>query len=139
MFALLIVIFQISLAIAITGFLIQSAWRPLAKQFNAMPFLKPNYGKNFQSFHFGNYSLGWSVHVVIDDDHLHLLPSLILRFFQCRTISVPWQAMKLTTKQPLMKRFRTVQIGGTKVLGPAWCFELVSPSYEESLNERKEK
>jgi hypothetical protein len=131
--ALLIVIFQLSLAIAITGFLIQSAWRPLAKQFNAMPFLEQHYRKNFQSFHFGNYSLGRSVHVVIDDDHLHLLPALILRCFQCRAISIPWQAMKLTTKQPLMKSFRTVQIGGIKVLGPAWCFELVSPSYKESL------
>ncbi len=124
--ALLIVIFQISFAIAITGFLIRSAWQLLAKQFVAMPFGEPNFRKNFQSFQFGPYSLGWSVHVVLDDDYLHLLPSAILRFFQCHRISIPWDAINLAAKQPMTKRFRQVQIGKTKVLGPAWCFAMRS-------------
>jgi len=121
-FALLLVIIQVSFAIAITGFLIRSAWQLIAMQFAAMPLGEPNFRRNFQSFQFGPYSLGWSVHVVLDDDFLHLLPSAILRLFQCHPISIPWDAIKLTSKQPMMKGFRTVQIGGTTVLGPAGCF-----------------
>jgi len=127
-----IALFQVSATFVMSGFLLQSVWRNLANPFPVMPMIEPNYRHNFQSFQFGQFNLGWCVHVVIDDYHLHLLPAKLLRWFQCQPLSIPWKAISRSPKQPFLKRYTSVQIGHTKVIGPAWCFALCKRS-DESL------
>ena len=131
---LILVLFQVAATFAVSGFLIQSAWQNLAKPFPAMPMIEPNYRRNFQSFQFGQFNLGWCVHVVIDDDYLHLLPVTLLRWFQCQPMSIPWKAISLASTQPFLKRYTSVKIGLTKVIGPAWCFALCKHSDEALIH-----
>jgi len=129
---LFLVLFQVTATLVMSGFIIHSAWRNLAKPFPTMSMIKPNYRRNFQSFQFGQFNLGWCVHVVNDDDHLHLLPVALLRWLQCQPMSIPWKAISLASKQPFLKRYTSVKIGLKKVTGPAWCFALCKRS-DESL------
>jgi len=121
---LVIVAFELTTVIAVVGLLIQSTWFPLAQRYPRKNVLEPSTRRNFQSFNIGVLGLGYSVHVIVDDEHLHLLPSAILGFFKCSKISIPWDDIVLAKKQPIFRWLRSCELGKFKIVGPAWCFKL---------------
>lgn len=103
---------------------IGSSFGKLAKAF---PLQEPSPSavrRNFQSFRFGLVNAGFSVHVVVDEDHLHLLPAAILRWCGARGTSVPWAEVEVRGKAG---SFRRAKVGGVDMYGPRWCLDLASP------------
>ncbi len=121
----IIIAFDLLVAATIISLLFRSSWKPLEIHFPAQTPSETSYGRKFQSFSIGLVSYGFSIHVVIDDQYLHLSPAWIASRFGLRPISIPWEAI-----QPLSP---TLPIGNTaKVLvrkqtitGPKWCLELL--------------
>lgn len=95
-------------------------WKPLALQFPPRKFIEPTYRRRFQSFQVGALGLGFSIHVVLDDECLHLVPIRFLRWFGCDPISIPWASVQILKLFPRQAR---VRIGKTNVVAPRWCIE----------------
>lgn len=94
----------------------------------AFPFQQPAASavrRNFQSFRFGLVNAGFSVHVAVDEDHLHLMPAAILRWSGAQPASVPWSQVELKGK---VGSFRHAKVGGVDLYGPRWCLDLASPT-----------
>ncbi|MEM9064907.1 MAG: hypothetical protein AAGB51_05395 [Planctomycetota bacterium] len=78
--------------------------------------------KDLQSFRSGLINLGWSINVTVDEDHLHLEPAKIFRWFGAKSSSIPWRAVE--PRKTFSKRVRNVRIGAIDLTGPKWCLEL---------------
>lgn len=81
--------------------------------------------REFQSFKIGIVGLGWSVHVAVDEDHLHLSPAWLARRVGMRAMSIPWEAV--TPGRSLLGG-REVEVDGMVIRGPRWCLELAERS-----------
>lgn len=92
-------------------------WNPLIANFPAIEVPRHATRKKFQSFKFGIVNMGLSIHAATDQTHLHLEPIMPLRMLGARSASIPFDAMTLSD------RGRSVQINGTTLYGPRWCFE----------------
>jgi len=101
-------------------------WRPMMNQYPPREPAPDAVGRRFQSFRFGVINLGFSVHVVADEEHLHLRPAHFLRWCGAGPISVPWSAIRLG-KPLLGGKWMTASINGKNIAGPAWCLELANP------------
>ena len=80
--------------------------------------------KRFQSVKVGMLSLGGSVHLAVDESHLHVEPALIMRRFGMRGFSVPWSEVVFVRRGWRSVR---VRIADVVVIGPPWALELASP------------
>lgn len=101
-------------------------WAPLAKVF---PPVSPTPGavrREFESFSFGMFNLGWSLHVAVDEAYLHLYPAWLLRVVGATPMSVPWSAVTLRPKAP-KRGLIPARLGKQDIRGPAWCLRLADP------------
>lgn len=102
--------------------IVRASWGAIADRHPPMEPSPDAVGREFQSFKFGLLNLGWSVHVEVDDRHLHLRPALFARLMRCRAMSIPWEEIRLQGRA--RARMRRAMIGRTLVCGPAWCMDL---------------
>jgi hypothetical protein len=118
-----IIVFDSLMACLIVGALCRAGWWPLQKQFPAKPILPEHVRRNFQSFSIGIFNFGWSLHTIVDDDHLHFIPIRLMRWFGCQTVSVPWDEV-LDHPQPGKSKYTVlVKIANQTILGPRWCLD----------------
>jgi hypothetical protein len=123
-----IVLMMVGMDIAVIGAFIRLSWQPLEKRYPETSLKSPSVRKNFQTFAIGMVNFGWCVHVELDDDHLHMIPARFLKWFGCRTISIPWQAVQAGLefdRHP--RRFtRKMKLGSQTIAGPKWCLDAAS-------------
>ena len=118
------ILLSVAIAIVIGRAFIGSLWNALA---NAHEATEPDAGavrKNFQTFAIGPVNLGFCVHVAVDEQFLHLLPSRFLKLCGAKPMSVPWEAITMKKKG---KRTSIVMIGRQAVIGPTWCLGIADP------------
>jgi hypothetical protein len=116
----LVIGLELSFTIAIVGVLLRSSWGQLMK-YPSKPILDPHVRRNFQSFAIGFVNLGFCVHTVIDDDHLHLIPVMFMKWFGCKPVSIPWSEIQDHPKPGRSRYTIRVKIGKTDIMGPRWC------------------
>jgi hypothetical protein len=103
--------------------LLRAGWSELTQD---LPSVAPEPGavrREFQTFKAGMYNLGWSVHVAVDESHLHLYPAAIIRWAGGKPASIPWERIQIVT--PAAKATK-VKIGKATVIGPTWCLEMAA-------------
>lgn len=101
-------------------------WAPLAKSFPPVVPTPSAVRRDFESFSFGMFNLGWCLHVAVDEAYLHLYPAWALRVAGTTPISVPWGAVTLRPKAPKRGPIRA-RLGKQNITGPAWCLRLADP------------
>jgi len=129
----LIIAFDLLVAATVVSLLFRISWKPLEPHFSAQPPSETSYGRKFQSFSIGPVNYGFAIHVIIDDQYLHLSPAWIVSRFGLKPISIPWNAIQpLSPTMPTGKTAR-VQARKQTITGPEWCFELLysSPQTQE--------
>ncbi len=100
-------------------------WDPLTKKFPPRPVVEPSERRDFQSFAFDMFNLGFCIHVTIDEHCLHLHPAAILRWTGATPMSIPWDAIELKDK-PDRKWGLKARVHKTTVKGPTWCMKLAA-------------
>ncbi len=103
------------------------AWGPMQASHPPREVVEPSVARNFQSFSFDWFNMGWCVHVVVDEQCLHLRPSAFLRLIGCGPMSIPWEAIELKSK-PGRWPFMRAKVGKVEVQGPKWCMRLADRS-----------
>lgn len=98
-----------------------SSVRSFSRKFPAVEPRADAVRKEFQSFRFGILSLGSSIHVAVDEQHLHLFPAWMARKLGMKAMSIPWSAIEY---KGTFLRYAKTRIGGEDVSGPMWAFEL---------------
>ena len=98
-----------------------SCLREIPEKFPFKPPLPGSVRHEFQSFHIDMFSVGWGYHVEVDEDHLHLFPAKMERWFGVTPASIPWSAIKFVSSGRWSCK---VKIGKWDVTGPKWCLEL---------------
>ena len=120
------IVFDLLFAWFLIWAIMRAGWRPMTIQYPAGDPAPDAVRRNFQSFRFGIMNLGFSVHVAVDEDHLHLMPARILRWCGAGPISIPWSAIQ--PGKPVMGgKWMTASIDEKAVAGPAWCLALAGP------------
>jgi len=94
--------------------------RDFARAFPSKPVAPDAVRKHWQGVSIGMMNLGWSFALAADAEHLHLEPGWILRKAGVPTASVPWGAMKRTTK-PGWRWWLGVKAGPHELKVPRWC------------------
>lgn len=122
---LFVFLVEIPCALFVASLLIKIVWLPIQKEFPQQPIAEPHFRRNYQSLSFGIFNAGFSFHIAVDDDHLHLIPAWILRMAGSTTASIPWSAIRMTPKQPWFSNQARAKLGKTEVVGPAWCFAIL--------------
>lgn len=84
--------------------------------------------RDFQSFKIGIFNLGWSIHVAVDADYLHLYPARIARWMGMVPMSIPWEEVEFRKKGWGKSGLggATVRIGKQWVTGPRWALQLAA-------------
>ncbi|HRQ73665.1 MAG TPA: hypothetical protein PLU35_11615 [Phycisphaerales bacterium] len=103
---------------------VASSWGPISARYPAVAPLPDAVRRNFQSFKVGMANFGFSVHVAADSAHLHLMPTLLMRWSGMKPASVPWEAVRAEGRPGRM--YAKVRIDGQSqvVTGPAWALSL---------------
>jgi len=115
----------LSLGIAfflIKGF-VESTWLRIQRAHPGVEPAPDAVRRDFQSFKMGLVNLGLSVHVAVDESHLHLFPAAIIRWAGAGPISAEWSAVE-DIGASWLKGWHRVRIEGVLVNGPAWCLRL---------------
>ncbi len=117
------VLFDLMVVTMVVRGFVGFCWNPINKRF---PPIEPGPDAirwNFRSFHANNLlGMSWSVHVAVDDTHLHLYPAAIMRWFDAKPASVPWDEVKPVGK-PGGWHSR-VKIAGIPIDGPKDCLRI---------------
>lgn len=122
---LILIPIELTVAVVVVKALLGNAWRPIEQAFPEKPKMEPNFQRYYQSLSFGIVNAGFSYHITIDDEYLHLAPVRPLCWLGLRTASIPWGEIQFHKKQPMSKRFARVVIAKQDVVAPAWCFEML--------------
>jgi hypothetical protein len=125
-----VVIFDLALVGGIMWWAVNAVWRPLRQRYPARDVAPDAVRRNFQSFRFGAINFGGCIHVAVDEDHLHLIPARLLRWFGASTVSIPWASIAITGR-PRLGRILPASFDGRSVAGPAWCLRLAEPPEEQ--------
>lgn len=120
---LVVTLFDGLIVWALFAHLRSSIWNPLAERFPHRNPAQDAVRKDFQSLSVGLFNLGWMIHVIVDDEYLHLEPSAICRWIGLKSTSVPWDEVR-PVRRSATGWWATVRIGNTTMRGPAWCFSL---------------
>jgi hypothetical protein len=101
--------------------------RTLARQFPPTTPAPDAVRRGFQSFSFGLVNAGWSMHVAVDEQSLHLSPNRIMRLFGIPPLSIPWTHIRVIKRG---RWYTTVRLEGDRerleVKGPNWCLSLAA-------------
>ena len=108
--------------------LIAAGWNTVARARRAEPVGDGAVRRRYQSFSFGVFNFGCSVHVAADERYLHLTPAGFMRWAGPRPVSIPWEEVRLAEKQPRRASLARAKIGKTTVVGPRWALELAGPA-----------
>jgi len=119
-------ILSVGLAMLIVRGMVQGTWNKLADDHPAVEPAPDAVRRRFQSFEMNMLNLGLSVHVAVDDRHLHLSPASVIRWAGARPMSIPWDRIEVVGRGWTSRSVRT-RIDKIVVWGPAWCFELARP------------
>ncbi len=125
LFIPLVIAFDLFVIATVIGLLVRIAWKPLERSFPVRQPSEPSYGRKFQTFCIGQVNFGGCIHVILDDDYLHLTPVWFLGRLGMKPISIPWDAVQPLPASILSGKMARVQIGKQKITGPKWCFELI--------------
>ncbi len=122
----LVLAFDLLIGATVVGLILRYTWKPLERSFPAREPSEPFVVRKFQSFEIGYASFGFSVHVTIDDNCLHLTPAWIIRRFGMKPMSIPWEAIQPLPESYSRQKRTKVKISKQTITGPKWCFELVA-------------
>lgn len=103
--------------------MMRNSWDVLTRRF---PFDQPApdaLTRRFQSFKLGILNLGWSIHVTVDAEHLHLRPAWFCRRLGMTPVSIPWDDITFLRRLG-RSPYATARIAGLTMTGPMWCFSL---------------
>src|SRR5213078_495240 len=114
--------------VVVVRMLISAGWNTVARGRRAEPVGEGAVRRRYQSFSFGIFNFGWSVHVAADERYLHLTPAGFMRWAGAKPVSIPWDEVRLAEKQPRRRSLARAKIGKTTVVGPRWALELAGPS-----------
>ncbi|MEE3373406.1 MAG: hypothetical protein VX346_28980 [Planctomycetota bacterium] len=73
--------------------------------------------RSYQTFSFGSVNMALSIHVAVDEQHLHLTPIMPWRWLGATAVSIPWAAMVPG------RAANVVTVDGWNMVGPKWCLE----------------
>ena len=73
--------------------------------------------RSYQTFSFGSVNMALSIHVAVDEQHLHLTPIIPWRWLGATAASVPWAAMVPG------RAANVVLVDNWNMVGPKWCLE----------------
>lgn len=130
-----VIVLFVATDVLIVGTLLGAAKRTLDELHARFPERAPRpnaIAREFQSFRFDLLNLGWCVHVLVDEDNLHLRPAWFARMF-CRmhAMSIPWEAIEIDPKATRSRRMLSARVAGVDVVGPTWCLNLARPEPAE--------
>ena len=115
---------------AVFWILRDSIARPMSRLFPPQPARPDEVAREFQSFRIDFFSFGYSMHVAVDEQFLHLRPAALARLFGMTPLSIPWPSITLRPGRAKSKFMRAdVRADGKSwsMLGPRWCLELATP------------
>lgn len=100
-------------------------WRPMLGGFPPQPAALDAARRRYQSFSIGVVNMGFSIHVAVDDDFLHLEPLWIWQVLGACPVSIPWSAITPAPQSAVVLFGRAVRVNGHTLVGPKWCLERV--------------
>lgn len=103
--------------------LVSAGWAELVQDFAAAEPQPGAVRRDFQTVKAGMYNFGWSVHIAVDERHLHFYPSAVVRWCGGKPASIPWERIQLVEPG---KRLTKVRIGKNTVVGPTWCLQMAA-------------
>jgi hypothetical protein len=95
-----------------------SSLRPLRENCRPAPPALDAEHRRYQSFSIGMYSLGWSVHVALDRDYVHLTPIVPVRLLGAPELSIPRRDIRV---DHVSKGVARARVHGVEIVGPEWC------------------
>lgn len=104
---------------------IESNWTPISDAFPlaAAPAPRPDaVRREFCSLKIGMLSLGWSVHLTVDEAYLRFEPAMIGRVLGMKPAAAPWSEVKHLGNRG--RHAALVSVRGTEILGPRDIFEI---------------
>ena len=119
----LLVLVSLLGSLGIAAGCIVGMWNPVMKPWPPFEPAPEAVHRNFQSFKLGLLNLGWSVHVSVDQSHLHLRPARLIRWMGAASGSIPWNVMRPVSST-------MVNIADHTLIGPRWCMELAAPDQD---------
>ncbi|MHC4416408.1 MAG: hypothetical protein ACYS0G_14125 [Planctomycetota bacterium] len=123
----LIIVAALAESFVILWAIVRFGWKPLADVFPPQPSQPDAVVRRFRSFRVGVVNFGFSMHVAVDERHLHLETVALFRWFGARPVSVPWESIRIQ-KRSRWGRWITAKVGPRTITGPAWCLELAEPT-----------
>jgi hypothetical protein len=107
-----------------TAFLLRAGWNQIARRnFEAVEPSPDAIRRNFQSISINIFNFGWCVHIAVDEHHLHLFPTALVRLGGAKPMSIPWSEIRV--KRP-GRRMMRVMIGHDCLYGPSWALSLAA-------------
>ncbi len=120
---LAIVLFDLFFVVPVVVFgLVAGFWKPLEEAHPAVEPGEDAVRRNFQSIRIDMMNLGYCVHLAVDAEHLHIEPALLLRLLRARTMSLPWEALRVEKHRKSMSK---VRLGSHTLTLPRWAAEMV--------------
>lgn len=105
---------------------VQALFEPMSKRFPPKEMKGGAIEKSFQSLKVGMLNYGFSVHLGVDDAHLHVVPVRIFRWCGAKPSSVPLGEVIVKDGGSLEKhqegKLIDGKIGGIELKAPAWVF-----------------
>ncbi|MBM4113302.1 MAG: hypothetical protein FJ253_07995 [Phycisphaerae bacterium] len=100
-------------------------WRPMLGQFDRQQPSLDAVRRRYQSFSIGIVNMGFSIHVAVDDEFLHLEPLWPWQVLGAMPVSIPWSALSPAPRDAINLFGRAVRVNGHTLVGPKWCLERV--------------
>lgn len=116
------------LPIVVLPVIVRLLWTPIVRHFPAQPIGEGAVSRSFQSVAFGLVNR-WNhcLTITVDEDHLHIQPLALFRWFGARPMSIPFESIENVERSRLPGYLRGM-IGPYRLTGPKWCMELASPA-----------
>lgn len=107
---------------------VQALFEPLSKKFPPKEMKEGVIEKSFQSLKVGIMNYGLSVHLGVDDEHVHVVPALIFRWCGAKPSSVPISEVSTHKQLEGLRDSKLVEgnVGGIQMSAPAWLFRAVA-------------
>jgi hypothetical protein len=106
-------------------------FEPLHRQFPPREMLDGAVEKRFQSMSSGMVNMGSSMHIAVDDAHVHIAPAWVMRRLGGKPFAVPLAEVRVKSEAKLAKaKWEWWPVAGkfgkVEVSAPAWVFREVA-------------